>query len=150
MAQKKLTKELKKLQTEPLDGVLVDTVQDDLFYWKATLSGPEGSPYEGGIFILDVKFPSEYPFKPPTITFKTPVYHPTVSNEGGICLKLIKTGWSPAVGISRVLQAVVSMLADPSPEGALVPDIAKQLTENREAFEAEARRLTAEKATGEE
>ena len=50
----------------------------------------ENSPYEGGVFNLDMQFPSEYPFKAPRVRFVTRVYHPNIKSQSGeICADII-------------------------------------------------------------
>ena len=44
--------------------------------------GPEGSPYEGGMFNIEIRFPTEYPFRRPDVKFTTKIYHPNVEESG--------------------------------------------------------------------
>ena len=93
--------------------------------WEATLPGPEGSPYEGGIFFLNIIFPVDYPFKPPKCSFRTRVYHPNVNSNGSICVSVLKDEWSPALTITKILLSISSLLTDPNPNDPLVPEIAE-------------------------
>jgi len=52
---------------------------EDLYDWKATITGPEGTPYYDGVFELTILFPSNYHSKPPKINFVTRIYHPNIS-----------------------------------------------------------------------
>ena len=70
------------------------------------LLGPSQSPYNGGIFFLNIIFPPEYPFKPPRVFFTTKIYHPNINDKGGICLDILKENWSPALTISKVSKRV--------------------------------------------
>lgn len=55
------------------------------------------APYDKGAFRVELIFPSEYPFKPPKITFKTKIYHPNVDEKGQVCLPIISAeNWKPA------------------------------------------------------
>ena len=52
------------------------------------------SAYRNTLIRLSLKFPTEYPFKPPTITFKTPVFHPYIHDMGGrFCTHVLKYFW---------------------------------------------------------
>ena len=70
-----------------------------MYNWHATIIGPEDSPYNGGLFFLNIVFPTDYPFKPPKVTFVTKIYHPNINANGGICLDILKDQWSPALTI---------------------------------------------------
>ncbi|AAZ11215.1 ubiquitin-conjugating enzyme E2, putative [Trypanosoma equiperdum] len=135
MALRRIQKELKDLERDPPANTSGGPVNEsDLFNWKATIIGPEDSPYAGGLFFLNIHFPSDYPFKPPKLQFTTKIYHPNINNNGGICLDILKDQWSPALTISKVLLSVCSLLTDPNPDDPLVPDIARQYKTDRNAF----------------
>ena len=67
----------------PVDGIKV-TSDDPTSLWYVTIAGPEGSPFEGGVFYLNCEL-DNYPFKPPKVVFKSKIYHPNVSEDGTIC-----------------------------------------------------------------
>ena len=147
MALRRIRKELKNLQTDPPLTCSAGPVGQDLYHWHGTIAGPTESPYEGGIFFLDIRFPLEYPFKPPKIIFKTKIYHPNINESGNICLDILKDSWSPALNISKVLLSISSLLTDPNPDDPLVIDIAKQYRENVVQYNSEARAWTIQYAT---
>ena len=111
------------------------------------LVGPEKCPYEGGVFYLNIRFPADYPFKPPKVAFETKIYHPNINSAGGICLDILKDQWSPALTISKVLLSIGSLLCDPNPDDPLVPDIARLFLTDREKYNRTAKLWTIQFAT---
>nr|UZT28945.1 ubiquitin conjugating enzyme [Nucleocytoviricota sp.]UZT29089.1 ubiquitin conjugating enzyme E2 [Nucleocytoviricota sp.] len=140
---KRLNKELLEMKNNPpLNCSAGPEDEDNLFKWTATIYGPEGSPYEGGIFILDIDFPLDYPFKPPKIIFKTKIFHCNINYQGFICLDILKDKWSPALTISKVLLSICSLLDDQNPNDPLEPEIANLYLDNQEEFIKKAKLYT--------
>ncbi|KAI0323038.1 hypothetical protein OF83DRAFT_1048195 [Amylostereum chailletii] len=91
-----LIKELSVMATSLPIGVWVrvDEVRNDVI--KIMIAGPEGTPYEGGLFEFDCFMPLEYPNKPPLLHLRTTGggrvrFNPNLYNEGKVCLSLLGT-----------------------------------------------------------
>ena len=78
------------------------------------MDGPPGTPFEGGVFPLEVYCPQEYPTVPPKCLFRCKIYHPNINANGQICLSILKPktndmteekkreAWTPALKIQKV------------------------------------------------
>lgn len=78
MATNRLQTELMQLMTSPAPGVSAFPSADgNLLSWRATIEGPDETPYAGLTLKLSFEFPANYPYAPPTVLFRTPIYHPT-------------------------------------------------------------------------
>ncbi|KAJ1476747.1 ubiquitin-conjugating enzyme/RWD-like protein [Baffinella frigidus] len=68
----RLQKELKMLKTEPVPGVHALPLPANMLEWHFCIEGPDASPYTGGYYHGIIRFPKEYPFKPPSIRMCVP------------------------------------------------------------------------------
>ena len=142
-ALKRIQKELDDFNKDTPTNFFAGPInKNDMFHWQGGFIGPGDSPYEGGVFILNIHFPTDYPFKPPKCTFITRVYHTNINRDGHICLDILSDQWSPALTISKVLISISTFLADPNPNDPLVPDNAKVYKENKAQYEKNAREWT--------
>ena len=139
----RLNKELKDITGKNApENCSAGLINDDLYHWQATIIGPEKSPYHGGLFQLDIKFPTEYPFRPPNMKFVTRVFHPNINKNGDICLDILKDMWSPALTIAKVLLSICSLLTDPNPKDPLDAEADNLYISSKTAFDAKAREMT--------
>ncbi|KAH8303267.1 hypothetical protein KR059_005196, partial [Drosophila kikkawai] len=122
--------------------LLMELIGNNLLHWTVTIKGPPGTPYEGGVFRLEIVFHGDYPFSPPTVVFRMGVYHCNVALSGYICLDILSTEWSSALGVSPVLLSIVSLLADPNSDDPVEPSVGNLYMENRKNNEAKAREWT--------
>ncbi|KAL9252114.1 Ubiquitin-conjugating enzyme E2-17 kDa-like protein [Drosera capensis] len=87
MASKRI---LKELERDPPSSCSAGPMSDNMFNWQATIYGPNDSTYAGGVLLVNFHFPTDYPFKPPKVAFKTKVFHPNINSNGSICLDILK------------------------------------------------------------
>jgi len=135
MTTKRIQKEYQDFMKDAPENCSAGPRNENLYIWDGTIIGPTESPYTGGIFKLEIHFPTNYPFKPPKIIFNTKIYHPNISKNGNICLDILKDQWSPALTISKVLLSICSLLTDPNPKDPLVPEIADLYLKDKNEYE---------------
>lgn len=126
-----LSMEFKALQREPVEGFLV-TIQDDDFYtWQVSIFGPPDTPYQGGYFKAQMKFPVDYPYSPPKLRFLSPILHPNVYTDGELCISILhppgedphsgekpEERWNPTQTVRTILLSVISLLNEPNTSSA--------------------------------
>jgi len=105
---------------------------DNLRYFNVAIEGPQDSPYQQGVFQLELFLPAEYPMAPPKVRFLTRIYHPNVDKLGRICLDILKDKWSPALQIRTVLLSIQALLSAPNPDDPLDNGVA-DMWKNNEA-----------------
>ena len=72
----------------PRIGLTGDPV--NMFEWRGLMYGPKNTPYEGGIFVVDIQLPPDYPFKPPKSRLLTRICHPDFDSKGRQCFDIDK------------------------------------------------------------
>mmetsp|Transcript_6593 Transcript_6593/g.24688 ORF Transcript_6593/g.24688 Transcript_6593/m.24688 type:complete len:196 (+) Transcript_6593:4084-4671(+) len=151
IAMRRLLKELEQLEKDPVEGLSIysdpsPSASKTLPSYEAKISGPSQTPYENGTFTLSISVPQRYPIEPPTIVFKTRIYHPNIDDSGRICLDILKGApkgkWNPALSLRSVLISIQSLLAEPNPDDWLMSEIAQVYRDDRKRFDKKAREMT--------
>ena len=151
----RITEEFKELTSNPISncGVTVGLVNNDYTKWQATLIGPKDTSYAGGLFKLNINFPSDYPDKPPEVCFITPIYHMNVNPRvprttgqgveslGHVCISTLNW-WKPEYKIREVLTNIFALFYMANPESPYGLDRAEEFLENRAVYEEKAKHFT--------
>lgn len=142
----RLKRELNLLATEPPPGITCWQDKDKMDDLQALILGAADTPYEKGVFKLEVTIPERYPFEPPQIRFLTPIYHPNIDSAGRICLDVLKLppkgAWRPSLNIATVLTSIQLLMSEPNPDDPLMADISSEFKYNKPVFLKNARQWT--------
>jgi ubiquitin-conjugating enzyme E2 Z len=116
----RLVKDVKELIKTPLTshGIYYEHNESDMLKGKAMIIGPKNTPYEGGFYLFEFKFPTNYPHSPPKVKFCTgdgkTRFNPNLYKSGKVCLSVLNTWtgeqWTGCQTISSILLALCTVL----------------------------------------
>ena len=112
LANTRLRKELIHLKKDPPPGLIAEPNEDDILLWHYAIRGPLETPYEDGVYIGKIKFPSEYPLKAPSIYMLTPSGRFQCGKK--ICMSMTDfhpESWNPMWSVATIIQGIQSFMA---------------------------------------
>jgi len=133
-------------------GCSFGLVNDNIHHWIITMTGPKGSPYEGGLFRIKADFPEDYPNHGPELKFINKIYHLNVNftdDPGHICINSInswrltgKVREQPFYTMKQALFDIFSLFYKQGVESAYDQKMAELYQNHRDQFDQEARKWT--------
>ncbi|UJR37079.1 hypothetical protein I4U23_029783 [Adineta vaga] len=151
IAEKLIRRDLEKLKTDLENSsiIFVDLIDDNLLHLEAAIQGPMSTPYENGVFLIDIKLTEQFPFSSPqSIIFKRATMHPNVTENGTFLSDLLtKAKWVPTWSIKDILEHVWARLAFPDIDSTECDSKRAELYRtDQEHFNAQARQYSIEYA----
>lgn len=136
-ATKRLAKELRQLEAQPVPYVQARPAEDNILDWHYVITGPPNTPYEGGEYHGRVTFPPEYPFKPPRIKMCTPSGRFECNKR--LCLSMSdfhEESWNPSWSVATILTGLLSFMTGEEPTTGSI--VTSETTKRRLAKESRA------------
>lgn len=115
-ATARLKQDYLRLKKDPVPYVVAEPVPANILEWHYVVTGPENTPYEGGLYHGKLVFPREFPFKPPSIYMITP--NGRFKTNTRLCLSISDfhpDTWNPAWSVSTILTGLLSFMIEKSP-----------------------------------
>jgi len=100
------------------EGIYLHVNEENIFLNYALIVGPKHTPYFGGFYLFEIKFPNNYPNRSPTVNFLTidgkVRFNPNLYEGGKVCLSILGTwsgpGWKKVMTLKSVLLSIQSLL----------------------------------------
>ena len=113
LRQSRLLREINLLSSRPSPTYDIYVSESDMSFMKAVVSGPAGSPYEGGTFVLYLHADDSYPTFAPKARFITKVKHPNVNSHGRICMAIFDRDWTSDTTMATLMDTIYGLLYQP-------------------------------------
>ncbi|MBS7250735.1 MAG: ubiquitin-conjugating enzyme E2 [Candidatus Freyarchaeota archaeon] len=119
------------------------SVDGKLTHWRGIIYGSAGSPYEGGMFKVEIKITRRFPFEPPEVLWHTRIWHPNIAFGDrppfSVCIAILGREWKPQTNIVGVIEALRTLLNNPNPDNPLNSQAAYQQRREPQKFREIAR-----------
>lgn len=123
LAIRRVTRDINTVMSETGMGYFYIPDDTEVMHGWAVVIGPKDTPYEGGAFCFEVRFPDNYPFEPPVFTYLTndgmTRFNPNLYKNGKVCLSLLNTWqgepWSGVQSLSSILQCIQTAVLTEEP-----------------------------------
>ena len=153
-AMRRVTKEFQDIYKNPLLNIgaqvgLPD--QKNIMEWRCTMLGPQDTPFANGLFFLKIKFPDNYPKKPPEVSFLTPIYHINVNPKaptkgqteslGHVCISTLNW-WKPTSNIREVLHDIFALFYMSNPKSPYGMERAEEFRHNKKLYDKKCQYFT--------
>ncbi|PMD22611.1 hypothetical protein NA56DRAFT_644802 [Hyaloscypha hepaticicola] len=116
-----LLSEIKAMIDNPHDYMDIYVSQSNMCFWKVVMQGPPDSPYANGTFLLYIEMGVDFPRRPPSARFITPMLHPNITKHGRVCHPIFDREWTPATRMYQVLQHLYGILMSLEARDAVDP-----------------------------
>jgi len=130
MQSKRLAKEIKNFNSIKPGDAKLEFDPDNEYHYYVHIPGPPDTPYEDGIFTVELFFTEEYPTSPPLARFMTKIYHPNIDCLGRICLDILKDNWTAAIQMHTLVLSFIVLLANPNVSDPLDQKVAMHWKES--------------------
>merc|ERR1711871_944526 len=144
---KKLLKDIREFEKDKPEGITLIINEENITDIQAQISGPESTPYEGGMFTIKLVLGADFPQAAPRGYFLTKIFHPNIAPNGDICVNTLKRDWKPDTTLKKILMVIRCLLIEPGPDSALNEEAAVLMQEDFEAYSKRARLMTKVHAT---
>ena len=116
MGRSRLLKEYKQMKKSPPEMIEARPLETNILEWHYVIRGAPATGFDDGTYHGSVKFPPQYPFKPPSIQMFTTSGR--FKTHQRLCLSMSDfhpESWNPMWSVSNILLGLQSFMVRRTP-----------------------------------
>jgi ubiquitin-protein ligase len=129
----RLQKDLSELNHSEFAKVSIPDPKD-IFRFLVRIK-PNKGMWQAGAFDFEFTIPGDWPMDAPKVTLLTRTWHPNVTEDGQVCLSLLKDSYTPVMTIGHLVAGLQFLFMEPCTTSPLNTPAAKMLQTEPEKFQ---------------